>query len=594
MQQYFSSCASKLGCTPQQKKENQMLKLFKFPFQKNNLPENTGKIQTLQTRARGFEVLHNPFLNKGIAFTPQERVALALEGLIPTGFTTLEQQVTRAYEQYRAQTSDLAKNIYLTALHDRNEVLFYKLFTLHVKEMMPIVYDPTVGLAIQNYSHAYRRPRGIYLSIDEPQNIENNLRHAGLYAQEVDLLVCTDAEEILGIGDWGVGGIDIAIGKLAVYTAIAGVHPNRVIPVMLDVGTNNDRLLNDPLYMGNRHARVRGALYDAFIEKFVQAVQKLFPQALLHWEDFGPDNGRRILLKYREKLATFNDDMQGTGAITLAAVLNALKVAKSDLTAARIVIFGAGTAGVGIADQLRDAMVRAGLSKEAATQQFWLIDKQGLLTHEMMDTLRDYQKPYARKDNTHNGKMTLAEVVAQIHPTILIGTSTTPHTFTEAIVKTMAAHTERPIILPLSNPTALAEATPQDLIKWTNGQALIATGSPFPPVEFNGTTFTIGQANNALLYPGLGLGTIVTKATEISDEMFWAAALAVANSAQLNTKGASLLPSIEELRSVSANVAIAVGKAAIAGGKSHTPAARLEEEVKNTMWEPHYPHIEAI
>jgi malate dehydrogenase (oxaloacetate-decarboxylating) len=486
----------------------------------------------------------------------------------------------------------------MTALHDRNEVLFYKLFTAHVKEMMPIVYDPVIGEAIEQYSHDYRRPRGIYLSIDEPEKIEESFKNIQLSAEDVDLIVATDAQEILGIGDWGVGGIDIAIGKLAVYTAVAGIHPSRVIPVMLDVGTDNETLLNDPLYMGYRHSRVQGERYDAFIESYVRCVRKLFPKALLHWEDFGPGNGRRILLKYREKFATFNDDMQGTGAIALAGIMNALKVAKTSLTDARVVIFGAGTAGVGIADQIRDAMVRNGLKHDKAMQQIWLIDKQGLLI-KTMDNLRDYQEPYAREMNEvksweatgAKGKITLADVVKNVKPTILVGTSTTPHTFTQEIVMEMAKHCDRPIIFPLSNPTALIEASPADIIEWTKGKALVATGAPFPDVEYNGITYTIGQANNALLYPGLGLGTIVSQASVISDEMFFAAALAVANSANLNHSGAALLPSIDSLRAVSASVAVNVVKTAQEQGIAEASLTDIVQQVHEAMWVPDYPVI---
>lgn len=554
--------------------------------------------QIIKSSAKGFDVLRNPFLNKGTAFTLAERSALGLIGLIPSGMTTLEEQVIRVYEQYKEQGSDVAKNLYLAALHDRNEVLFYKLLMSHIKEMMPIVYDPTVGIAIERFSHEYRRPRGIYLSIDALDKIEESFHHCGLNGDDVTLIVATDAEEILGIGDWGVGGINIAIGKLAVYTAVAGIHPNTVIPVMLDVGTNNESLLNDPLYMGYRHTRVRGEKYDAFIDAYVKTAKKLFPKALLHWEDFGPGNGRRILLKYRKQFATFNDDMQGTGAIALAAMINALKVAGKKIREAKVVIFGSGTAGVGIADQLRDAMIREGMEHDKAIKQFWLVDRQGLLTKDMKD-LRDYQQPYARSaqevnDWTKTGpdnKISLVDVVKQVQPMVLIGTSTAPHSFTESLVKDMASHVERPIIFPLSNPTSLAEADPADLLKWTKGKALVATGSPFPPVQIDGVTYVIGQANNALLYPGLGLGTIVAQASQISDGMFWAAAQAVAESVTIHGKGASLLPSIDELRKVSAKVAIAVATAAQSEGHATAKLTNISQQVQDAMWEPVYPII---
>ncbi len=557
-------------------------------------PLHKTTVNTIQTKLRGVQVLRTPLLNKGTAFTLEEREALGLTGLLPSNVMTLDEQVARVYGQYCAQTSDIAKNIFMQALHDRNEVLFYKLFTTHVKEMMPIVYDPVIGIAIKQYCHDYRRPRGVYLSIDKPECIEESFANLNLGSDDVDLLVATDAEEILGIGDWGVGGIDIAIGKLAVYTAVAGVHPGRVIPVMLDVGTNNETLLNDPLYMGYRHSRVQGERYDAFIDAYVKAVKKHFPKALLHWEDFGPSNGRRILLKYKEKFATFNDDMQGTGAIALAGLINALKVAKTTFSDSRVVIFGAGTAGVGIADQIKDAMTRQGLDPKKAIDQIWLVDKQGLLTDDM-DNLRDYQKPYTRKKAEFSSKkITLSDVVKQVKPTILIGTSTSPRAFTQDIVTEMAKHVARPIIFALSNPTALIEADPADLIHWTKGKALVATGAPFPEVVYQGVTYTIGQANNALLYPGLGLGVIVSNARLISDEMFWAAAQAVSKTANLNSPGASLLPSIDTLRAVSASVAVAVAQTAIDQGLAQTDITDVVQAVEEAMYNPIYPDIVPI
>lgn len=545
----------------------------------------------------GLDILRNPLSNHGTAFTEQERIALGLTGLLPSGVSNITLQAERAYQQYCSKNSNLEKNIFLTALHDRNETLFYKLFMSHIKEMMPIVYDPVIGEAIKEYSLEYRKPRGVYLSIEHPELIEQSFKNLQLAGDDIDLIVATDAEEILGIGDWGVGGIDIAIGKLAVYTAVAGINPARVIPVMLDVGTNNEMLLNSDFYLGYRHARVRGEKYDDFIDAYVKAVRKLFPKALLHWEDFGPNNGRRILLKYREQFATFNDDMQGTGAIALAALFNALKVAKTKLSSAKVVIFGAGTAGVGIADQIRDAMIREGLSEQDAIQNTWLVDKQGLLTDNMAD-LRDYQKPYARSliaCNNFSGfkqgeKFALFDVIKNVKPSVLIGTSTCPGAFTKEIVLEMARHCERPIIFPLSNPTALIEACPNDLIEWTEGKALIATGAPFPNVEYRGINYTIGQANNALLYPGLGLGTIVARAKMISDEMFRAAADAVAKSANLHAPGASLLPSIDELRVVSATVAVAVAETALKQGLAQAELNDVVQQVYEAMWQPVYVH----
>ncbi|BCL77955.1 putative NAD-dependent malic enzyme 3 [Ktedonobacteria bacterium brp13] len=563
------------------------------------LPKQSTGSQRLETQVKGMALLSDPMLNRGTAFKRAERKELDLVGLLPSTETTLDEQVKRSYAQYEQQADDLSKNIFLTALQDRNEVLFYRLLSEHLAEMFPVVYDPTIALAIEQYSHEYRRPRGVYLSIDHPEDIEESFRNFGAGSDDIDLIVATDAEEILGIGDWGVGGIDISVGKLAVYTAAAGIDPTRVIPVMLDVGTNRESLLNDPFYLGNRHSRVRGERYDAFIKAYIQAATKLFPNVLLHWEDFGPSNARRILEQYRNQICTFNDDVQGTGAITMAGIYSALRVSETNIQDHRVVIFGSGTAGIGNADQIRVAMMQAGLSKEEATRHFWCVDIQGLLLDNMGSALRDFQVPYARpasevKDWKHDmpqGGISLAEVVRQIHPTMLIGTSTSPGAFTEAIVKDMAAHTKRPIIFPLSNPTHLMEASASDLITWTDGRALIATGIPSHPVTYKGTTYSIGQANNALLYPGLGLGTIVARARKVSDGMFTAAAKTVAE--QVNTKqpGASLLPHVENLRAVSATVAVEVAKAAAAEGLARAHLTDVVQQVQDTMWQPVYPQI---
>src|SRR5262249_2660324 len=426
---------------------------------------------------RGYSVLGDPWLNKGTAFTEPERAVLGLTGLLPSRVLTLDQQARRAYRQCSRQASDLDKNIYLTALHDRNEVLFYRVLIDHLSELLPIVYTPTIGEAIQRYSHQYRRPRGVYLSIDAPGQIETSLRASRLSGDEVDLIVATDAQAILGIGDWGVGGIDIAVGKLAVYTAAAGIDPARTLPVMLDVGTDRAELLEAPLYLGVRHKRPAQEPYDAFIDAYVAAALGVFPGALLHWEDFGPGNARRILDRYRDHVLTFNDDMQGTGAVNLAAVLAGARASQTPLTQHRIVIFGSGTAGIGIADQLYEAMTSQGLDSAAARARFWCLDRQGLLTDDMTG-LRDFQVPYARPaaeagDWPGHGTAAgigLAEVVGRVHPTILVGTSTVRGAFTEQIVRDMAAHVDQPAILPMSNPTSLSEATPADLMSWTGGR----------------------------------------------------------------------------------------------------------------------------
>jgi malate dehydrogenase (oxaloacetate-decarboxylating) len=555
-----------------------------------------------ETTLRGREVFADPRLNKGTAFTEEERRELGLVGLMPPRVLTLEQQVTRAYSQYLAQPTALAKNVYLTALHDRNEVLFYALVSRHLSEMLPVVYTPTVGEAIERYSHEYRRPRGVYLSVDAPEVVEESLAATGLVAGDVDLIVVTDAEAILGIGDWGVGGIEMAVGKLTVYTAAAGINPNRTIAVMLDVGTNRQSLLEDPLYLGTRHRRVPTEIYDRFIDTYVNTAIRLFPGAVLHWEDFGASNAHRILERYRHRLLTFNDDMQGTGAINLAAVLSGVRASATPLREHRVVVLGAGTAGIGIADQLRDAMVADGLSKAEATARFWCVDRHGLLTQDMSD-LRDFQTDYARptaevrdwRVDRQLGGIPLAEVVGQVQPTILIGTSTVGGAFTEEVVREMAAHVRRPIILPMSNPTRLCEAVPADIVEWTEGRALVATGSPFGPVSYNGIAYSIGQVNNALIFPGLGLGAVVARATRITDSMLLAAARAVADLVDPTTLGASLLPRVDEVWETSVAVAMAV---VIAAQRDHVSRAAidgdLEQRVRGAMWTATYRRVRAV
>ena len=560
---------------------------------------NAGE-QAWETTCRGYSVLSDPWLNKGTAFTESERAALGLTGLLPSRVLTLDQQAQRAYRQCSQQASDLDKNVYLTALHDRNEVLFYRVLVDHLSELLPIVYTPTIGEAIQQYSHQYRRPRGVYLSIDAPDQIETALRAPELSADAVDLIVATDAQAILGIGDWGVGGIDIAAGKLAVYTAAGGVNPVRTLPVVLDVGTDRPELLEDPLYLGVRHKRPAQEPYDAFIDAYVTTALKIFPHALLHWEDFGPGNAGRILDRYRGHILTFNDDMQGTGAVNLAAVLAGARASQTPLTEHRIVIFGSGTAGMGIADQLHDAMTSDGLDTAAARARFWCLDRYGLLTDDMTG-LRDLQVPYARPaaevrgwpgHGTPSG-IGLAEVVSRVHPTILIGTSTQHGAFTERIVRDMAAHVDRPVILPMSNPTTLSEATPADLLAWTDGRALIATGSPFGPVTYQGVTYQIGQANNALIFPGLGLGALLSRARRITDHMITAAAQAVAELTDTTTPGASLLPPIDDLRTTSARVALAVALAAAHDGVADRPGITADA-VDAAMWKPQYAPVHPV
>lgn len=538
-------------------------------------------------------ILQNPLTNKDTAFTLEERAKYGLTGRLPVVVETLEQQATRAYRQFSSYEKDIEKYIFLDQLHNRNEVLYYKLLIDHLAEMLPVVYDPTVGEAIKKWSRDYRRSRAIYLDVNHPENIRASFETLGLGANDVDLIVVSDAEEILGIGDWGVNGTDISVGKLAVYTAAAGIHPSRTIAVNLDVGTDNEALLNDPTYLGNRHARVRGERYDALIANYLKTAAEMFPNALLHFEDFGPSNARRILVENRRQYRIFNDDMQGTGAIVMAAVFSGLKVTKQTFAEQRLVVYGAGTAGTGMADQISAAMEREGLSREEAKQRVWLIDINGLVT-DNMDGLPDYQQEYARPATEvadwakTDGKIGLLEVVKQVKPTILIGTSTDHGAFTEDVVKALCAGVERPILLPLSNPTEKIEVMPSEAIKWSDGKALISVGIPVPPVPYKGVNYEIGQANNAMLYPGLGLGVIVSGAKHVTDGMLLAAAEAVASQVNPQDEGASLLPSVNNLRASSATVAVAVAKQAVKDGLATKQPENWVQAVQDAMWQAVY------
>ena len=540
------------------------------------------------------DILKNPLTNKGTAFTLEERARYGLTGRLPVAVETLEQQAARAYRQYSGYESGIEKYVYLDQLHNRNEVLYYRLLTDHLVEMLPIVYDPTVGEAIKKWSRDYRRSRAVYLDVNHPENVRASFETLGLGPDDVDLLVISDAEEILGIGDWGVNGTDISVGKLAVYTAAAGIHPDRVIAVNLDVGTDNEQLLNDPAYLGNRHARVRGERYERLIDTYLQVASEMFPRALLHFEDFGPGNARRILVKNRERYRIFNDDMQGTGAIVMAAVISGLKVTKQGFADQRLVVYGAGTAGTGMADQISAAMERDGLSREEARKRVWLIDINGLVTDDMQG-LPDYQQEYARPAaevsswKRQDGKIGLLEVVKQVKPSILIGTSTDHGAFTKEVIEALCAGVERPILLPLSNPTERIEVLPSDAIPWSGGKALVATGIPVEPVSYQGTKFHIGQGNNALLYPGLGLGVIVSGARHVTDGMLLAAAQAVAGQVNPQELGASLLPPVDNLRASSATVAVAVAKQAVAEGVATRQHDNWVQAVQDAMWQPAYP-----
>ncbi|WP_347941707.1 NAD-dependent malic enzyme [Peribacillus simplex] len=551
----------------------------------------------LETTLRGKGILSNPFINKGVAFTKEERNELGLVGLLPSQVLTLEEQVKRAYEQFSTQPTNIRKNGMLYDLFNRNVVLFYRLLKDHLSEILPIIYTPTVGDAIQQYSQEYHRPGGLYLSIDNMEGMEDAFKNLDLSSDDIDLIVVTDSESILGIGDQGVGGINIAIGKLAVYTAAAGIDPSRVLPIVLDVGTDNESLISDPLYVGNRFGRVRGDEYTEFIDLFVKKSQAFFPRVLLHWEDFGNINARNIIDNYGEKILTFNDDIQGTGAVTLAAVKSALQVTGVPLKEQRVVVFGPGAAGIGNADQMVEAMILDGISREEAYGNFWAVDYRGLLIDDIPDVL-NFQESYCRKAEeveewarNEVGIIPLLEVIKKVKPTILIGTSGQTGAFSEEVVKEMAKHVEHPIIMPMSNPTALAEAVPEDLIKWTQGKALIATGSPFDAVDYNGVTYTIGQSNNAYIFPGLGLGAIVAEATIISKGMLAAASSAVSRLSDSNKHGASLLPSIKQLQEVSKSVAIEVAKTAIEEGVAKADITDIEKAITESMWKPEYKTI---
>ncbi len=539
---------------------------------------------------KGLSIINDPFKNKGTAFTKEERKNLGLEGLLPPVVQTLDEQVTQTYAQFQSKDSDLEKRLFLMEIFNENRVLFYQLFSQHIVEFMPIVYDPTIADTIENYSELFVQPQNaVFLSVDDPAAIEAALKN-GANDRDIRLIVVTDAEGILGIGDWGTNGVDIAVGKLMVYTAAAGIDPRQVLPVVLDAGTNNQKLLDDPLYLGNRHARIKGSRYYEFVDQFVTTAEKLFPNLYLHFEDFGRDNAANLLNKYQDQITTFNDDIQGTGIIVLAGILGALNISKEKMTAQRYLSFGAGTAGAGITKRIYDEFLQQGLSPEEAKKHFYLVDKQGLLFDDD-ETLTPEQKPFARSRSEFadpESLTTLENVVKEIHPTILVGTSTQPGTFTEQVVKEMAAHTDRPIIFPLSNPTKLAEAKAADLIKWTAGKALVATGIPAADVEYNGVNYQIGQANNALVYPGLGLGVIASTATVLNDEMISAAAHSLGGIVDPTQPGAAVLPPVSKLDHFSTTVAMAVGNSAIQQKLTREAITDIKQAIDQTKWQPQY------
>ena len=539
---------------------------------------------------KSYEVLNDPFLNKGTAFTKEERKELELIGLLPPQIQTIEEQAEQVYAQYKTKESLINKRRFLMEIFDTNRTLFYYLFSQHVVEFMPIVYDPVIAENIENYSELYVNPQNaVYLSIDSPETIEESLKNA-TKDREIRLIVVTDAEGILGIGDWGTNGVDISVGKLMVYTAAAGIDPKSVLPVVLDAGTNRETLLEDKLYLGNHHKRIYGDKYYEFVDKFVQTAEKLFPRLYLHFEDFGRSNAANVLHKYWKTYPVFNDDIQGTGIITLAGILGALKISGEKLTDQKYMCFGAGTAGAGIADRVYQEMLQQGLSEDEARSRFYLVDKQGLLFDDM-DDLTPEQKPFARKReefSNANELTNLEAAVKAVKPTILVGTSTQPNTFTETIVKEMASYTARPIIFPLSNPTKLAEATAENLIKWTDGKALVATGIPADPVEYNGVTYEIGQANNALIYPALGLGAIASTAKLMTNEMISKAAHSLGGIVDTTKPGAATLPPVSKLTEFSQRVAEAVGQCALDQKLNREDITDIKAAIEKIKWIPKY------
>ena len=536
------------------------------------------------------DILNNPFLNKGTAFTLEERKELGLIGLLPPYVQTIEEQATQTYAQMQTKVNDLEKRLFLMEIFNTNRTLFYYLFSQHLEEFNPIVYDPTIADTIEGYSDLFVDPQYAgYLDINHPENIEATLKNAA-GDREIRLIVVTDAEGILGIGDWGTNGVDISVGKLMVYTGAAGIDPSMVLPLVIDAGTNREELRNNPNYLGNRHERVRGDRYYDFIDQFVQTAERLFPKLYLHWEDFGRLNAANILEKYRKQIPTFNDDIQGTGIVTLGGIFGSLDISGEKLTDQVYLCYGGGTAGAGIASRVLSEMVSKGLSEEEAYKHFFMVDKQGLLFDDM-DDLTPEQKPFAKKraDFSNADKLTdLLEVVKTVKPTILVGTSTQPNTFTKEIVEAMCENTERPMIFPLSNPTELAEASAKDLIEWSDGKAFVATGIPADTVSYKGVDYVIGQANNALIYPGLGLGMLASEASLLTDEMIGAAAHSLSGIVNPGQPGAPVLPPFKYVADVSIKVAEAVAKKAQEQGLARAKETDMAKAVRDLKWYPTY------
>ena len=536
------------------------------------------------------DILNNPFLNKGTAFTIEERKELGLIGLLPPYVQTIEEQAAQTYAQMQTKANDLEKRLFLMEIFNTNRTLFYYLFSQHLEEFNPIVYDPTIADTIEGYSDLFVDPQYAgYLDINHPENIEATLKNAA-GDREIRLIVVTDAEGILGIGDWGTNGVDISVGKLMVYTGAAGIDPSMVLPLVIDAGTNREELRNNSNYLGNRHERVRGDRYYDFIDQFVQTAERLFPKLYLHWEDFGRLNAANILEKYRKQIPTFNDDIQGTGIVTLGGIFGSLDISGEKLTDQVYLCYGGGTAGAGIAARVLREMVSEGLSEEEAYKRFFMVDKQGLLFDDM-DDLTPEQKPFAKKraDFSNADKLTdLLEVVKTVKPTILVGTSTQPNTFTKEIVEAMCENTERPMIFPLSNPTKLAEASAKDLIEWSDGKAFVATGIPADTVSYKGVDYVIGQANNALIYPGLGLGMLASEASLLTDEMIGAAAHSLSGIVNPGQPGAPVLPPFKYVADVSIKVAEAVAKKAQEQGLARAKETDMAKAVRDLKWYPEY------
>lgn len=539
---------------------------------------------------KSHEILNNPFLNKGTAFTMEERKELGLIGLLPPYVQTIEEQAEQAYQHFLRKPSDLEKRLFLMEIFNTNRTLFYYLFNQHIVEFNPIVYDPVIADTIEQYSELFVDPQyAAYLDINHPENIEETLKNAA-GDRDIRLIVATDAEGILGIGDWGVQGVDISVGKLMVYTAAAGIDPACVMPLVIDAGTNREELLNNPMYLGNRHERVRGEKYDAFIDQFVQTAGKLFPKLYLHWEDFGRSNAADILNRYKKEIPTFNDDIQGTGIVVLGGIFGAMDITGEKLTDQVYLCYGGGSAGAGIADRVHAEMVAEGLSPEEAYKRFFMIDKQGLLFDDMED-LTPAQKPFAKKRSDFEGKgdMTnLLEVIKTVKPTILVGTSTNPGAFTKEVVEAMFENTERPVIFPISNPTKKLEATAQQVIEWSDGKAFVATGVPSGTISYKGVDYEIGQANNALIYPGLGLGMLASEAKLLTDEMIGAAAHSLSGIVNPGQPGAPVLPPFQYVADVSIKVAEAVAKKAQEQGLAQAKETDMAKAVRDLKWYPKY------